>query len=122
MTYSDFLTGQKPKLTENQIGVIEYLDKEFVKHDGVVRFISYRVPFYKLNKRICYINPKKTGHIELCFMNGRPLSKEFSIIQLHDRKWVGGIMVDCDVDINIKQIQEVFSWAIHLDKAGINPF
>ena len=59
MTYSDFLTGDRPKLTENQVGVIEYLDRQFLSHEGVTRMISYRVPFYKLNKRICYINPKK---------------------------------------------------------------
>jgi len=122
MTYSDFLTGDRPKLTEHQIGVIEYLDKEFLKHQGVERTISYRVPFYKQNKRICYINPQKTGQIELCFMNGRPLSKEFSTVMRKKRKWIGGIMIDCDKDLDIKHLIEVFEYALDLDKEGINPF
>lgn len=118
MTYSDFIS--RKGLTENQIGVIEYLDKQFLKDEKVQRTISYKVPFYVGQKRLCYINPKKTGQIELCFMNGKPLSKVFHDIKLNNRKWIAGLMIDCDEDIDIEYVLEIFNYALDLD--GKNTF
>jgi len=113
MTYSDFISGKG--LTENQIGVIDYLDKQFLMHENVHRTISYKVPFYVGQKRICYINPKKTGQIELCFMNGKPLSQVYHDIQMKDRKWTAGLMIDCDQDIDIEYVLEIFNYALGID-------
>ena len=113
MTYSDFITGKG--LTENQIGVIEYLDKQFLKNEKVQRTISYRVPFYVGQKRLCYINPKKTGEIELCFMNGKPLTQVFHDIKMNDRKMIAGLMIDCDHDIDIEYVLKIFNYALDLD-------
>jgi len=53
--------------------------------------IKYKIPFYSKNKVICYLNPQKSGGVEIVFWNALKMKKGLSVLDMKKRKWFAGI-------------------------------
>ncbi len=107
MTLAEF----HEKLTPEQLELSLYIDKLFLDIAGVSRKIRYRVPFYDYNKWICYLNPQSHNHFELCFLDGKALSKTHPELQIKGRKMVAGLLLDAKSDLDIPLILSIFDTA-----------
>lgn len=94
------------KLSEEQISVFHYLDKE-LQSKGLSRSIRYKVPFYDYHTWLCYLNPLKNGNFELCFLQGIELVKTNPSLDLKKRKMVAGYEVVVDEDLDIALILQI---------------
>jgi len=111
-SYQEFLSRVDPLQAE----VVSYLDQLFLSMPGVNRKIRFRVPFYDYNSWFCYLNPIKTEEIELCFLKGVPMSENFPMLDLKNRKMVSGLTIAVDKDIPQELIVDMLNHAISLNK------
>ena len=110
MTFSEFLESIEPMQAE----AIAYLDSYCRQECGMTRKMRYKVPFYDSSKWICYLNPIKKTHIELCFLNGRPMADHFPSLDMKGRKLVSGLTIDTHSDLPLEAITMIKS-AIRLN-------
>ena len=100
ISYNEFLEN----LTPMQGELIAYLDKRFIEIEGVARKMRYKVPFYDHNTWICYLNPIKKTHVELCFLYAKTIVEHYPVLDMRGRKMVAGLMLDPEEDIPAKLI------------------
>lgn len=98
-------------INEQQSGLIEYLDKQFLAQEGITRKIRFRIPFYDFDKWICYLNPVKQDQVELCFLDGVAMKEMFPSLDARGRKKVSGLMMNVSNDIPIDVIIEMITAA-----------
>lgn len=56
-----------------QQAILIYLYELFLQSEGVRPRMAYGIPFFYGKKWICYVNPLKSGGVELVFTRGREL-------------------------------------------------
>ncbi|MEM6343807.1 MAG: DUF1801 domain-containing protein [Bacteroidota bacterium] len=112
MSVRDFIESQEKERRD----LMRYLHHLFSEEMGLVSKIRYRVPFYYNRSWICYLNPIKTGGIELVFLRGNELSNVQGILDHRGRKQVSGIMLEKLADIPQEAIREIMHEAIILDE------
>ena len=78
--------------------------------------ISYGIPFYYGKRWVCYLNPLKTGGVELAFTRGNELKNESGILNNKGRKLVYGIELESIEKIPHEALDEVLGEAIRLDQ------
>jgi len=103
------------RLSENQLTIYEFLHSSFMDFPGVSTKIRYKIPFYDYHSWLAYINPVKSGGLELCFVRGKELSSHGTMLHSRDRKQIAGLIID---DLNkapIDDIMDAFAEAIVLD-------
>lgn len=110
--YAEFLT----KLSEEQVGVLEYIDELLRTEFHLSRAIKYKVPFYEkvAKKPILYLNPLKNGNLEMCFWSGENLVNEFPRLEMRGRKMICGHELNVNEDLDLEFIKEVVHLAIEL--------
>lgn len=111
-TISDFILRQEGSLRV----MIGYLDDRLANHHGLRSTISYGIPMYSLKSWVCYINPKKSGGIELCFTRGVDLSNEQGLLHLRGRKMVAGAYFHHISEIPEQSLDEIVQEAILVDE------
>jgi hypothetical protein len=87
------------------------------KHTGIHTFISYGIPFYKLNRRLCYLNPMKNGDVDFVFLEGAKFINFGHLLNKDKRKQVGGYMVSDLEDIDMTHLEYLMVEAIELDQS-----
>ncbi len=95
MTYTEFLEKLEPLQAE----LINALDIEFIEYLGMTRKMRYKIPFYDYGRWICYLNPIKNAHVDLCFLDGRSLANIFPILDMKNRKKVSSMRLSIKEDI-----------------------
>lgn len=84
---------------------------------GITEKIRYTLPFFDRHAWICYMNPLKTGGIEVCFMKGRDLVGISPLLDQKDRKLVAGITITSTEDLeSFEAFHVVLTEAIRLDE------
>ena len=109
MTYIEFLE----KIDPLQAELISALNRAFTEDLGMTRKIRYKIPFYDYGSWICYLNPIKKSHVDLCFMDGKALAKTFPILDMKQRKMVSSIRLDTRQDIPA-EVSIIVKEAIHM--------
>lgn len=99
-----------------QAELITYVDKRFLEMDGVGRKMRYKIPFYDHGTWICYLNPVRQSHVELCFLKGQPLVNAYPVLDMRGRKMVAGLMLDPEADIPIDMAIDILNMAISLNR------
>ncbi len=112
LTVQDFIYD----LEGEQRAVFEYLDELISGFPEMESKIRYRVPFYFRKSWICYLNPKKKGGMELCFLRANELADAGGILNFKDRTQVAGIEISSLKDIPEEGLREILMEAILLDE------
>jgi len=103
-------------LDESQINIIDTLHLQFSSLPEIKFKIRYRVPFYAYQSWISYINPKKSGAVELCFIHGQKLSFNNSLIHARGRKQIAGVLINSPEEASTEAIIQCFIEAVMLDE------
>ena len=107
----DFIMNYEGK----QRDLLNFLYELLMDQPGMSCKIAYRVPFFKLKQRICYLNPRKDGSVEIAFPRGHQLSNEQGILETSGRKYIKGIVIAGMDEIPLDKLHEVIQEAILLD-------
>ncbi len=91
-------------LDEERREVVIYLHHLFTEKLSLKPKMRYGLPFYDDEKWLCYINPKRTGGVELVFLDGQKLEDPSGILDPAGRKMVAGIMIHSLEDIPEQEI------------------
>jgi hypothetical protein len=78
--------------------------------------LKYGIPFYNLHSWMCYINPLKTGGVELCFLHGQKLPDTHHLLETKGRKMVSGITITTIQQLYREDLLELILSAIILDE------
>lgn len=78
--------------------------------------IRYKIPFYYGRSWICYLNPLKSGKVDLVFIRGNELSDDQNILEHKDRKQVRGVEFTNLQEVKSSLILDVIQEAILLDE------
>ena len=81
------------RVDEGRRDIVIYLHHLFTDKLGLKPKLRYRLPFYDHKKWVCYVNPKKSGGVELVFLDGQSLHDPAGILDGTGRKRVSGIMI-----------------------------
>ena len=108
----DFIFRQK----ENQKEILLYFHDLFVTELKLNSKIRYKIPFYDGLSRICYMNPKRSGVVELAFIRGRELSNEHDLLDTKERREIAGIEIESLSKLPFETIHKIIMEAIALDR------
>ena len=101
--------------------LLQFLHDMLMDQPGMHCKISYKVPFYSLKQRICYLNARKDGSVEIAFPRGHQLSNEQEILSSSGRKFILGLRVSSIPEIPHEALHEVIQEAILLDDIPYTP-
>ena len=95
--------------------ILEILNAAIMKFPGVISKIRYKIPFYYKKSWICYLNPQKSGGVELAFTRGNELADEQGILERKGRKQVKSITYQSIKDIDEASLNIILQEAMLLD-------
>jgi hypothetical protein len=101
---------------DNQRSVMQYFHELFTDELNLQAKIRFKIPFYYGRSWICYLNPLKSGKVELVFIRGNELSDDQNILDHKDRKQVRGVEFGNLHEIQNSLIMEVIQEALFLDE------
>ncbi len=101
--------------------LLQYLHELLMDQPGMQCKISYKVPFYSLRQRICYLIARKDGSVEIAFPRGHQLSNDQGILETSGRKYIIGLRVSGIKEIPHEALHEVIQEAILLDEIPYTP-
>jgi hypothetical protein len=104
------------RLDDNQSQIFEQLHTQFMAFPEVSCKLRYKIPFYYYISWVCYINPVKNSGIELCFLKGKQLSQNGSLLDDRGRKMVAGVYIHTIEKLNDERIIDCFSEDLILDE------
>lgn len=87
-TVSDFIESCE---NADQRAVLEHLHELFLSVPGLRPVLKYKIPFYECRSWVCYLNPEKTGGVELAFTRANELSNEQGLLDFRERKQVEAV-------------------------------
>lgn len=96
--------------------IASYLHDVFTQKYGMTCKLRYHIPFYDINKWVCYINPQKKTGVELCFLHGRWMSDECGLLEARGRTQIKGVIYHNLSEINEEPLMSTIDEAIILDK------
>lgn len=98
------------------LAILSFLHEMMVEKSGLTPKLKYGIPFYYRKSWICYLNPLKSGAIELAFPRGNELSNIQGMLIKKGRKQVSGIELHSIDNMPVELILEVINEAILLDE------
>jgi hypothetical protein len=104
-----------------QHDLLNFLYELLMDQPGMSCKISYKVPFFILRQRICYLNPKRDGSVEIAFPRGHQLSNDQGILETYNRKYIKGVVIQGMDKIPIEKLHGVIQEAILLDEIPYIP-
>lgn len=96
--------------------VLLYLHELLTSELNLTDKIRYRIPFYDGRSWICYLNPTKTGKVELSFVRGKELSNAQGLLESKGRKQVSSVTFTSVREIPLEVLYEILQEAILLDE------
>ena len=91
VTVHDYLAGLKSPAQQELTEAAHHLIESLIPR--VQADIKWKIPFYTYLKPLCYLNPRKQGGLELCFMQGQMLSDAHGLLRADGRKMIKGIYI-----------------------------
>lgn len=92
-----------------------YFHNLLVSKYQLIPSIKYAIPFYSKNRWICYLNPLKSGGIELAFTRAREFPTSFPILEARGRKQIQGLVLKPNDTIPLEIIEKIVEAALALD-------
>lgn len=100
---------------ENQRQLMMYLHQIIINYPNITAKISYKIPFYRYKRQLCYLNPVKFDAVELAFVYGNELSNEQGLLKFNNRKQIAGITFQNIDSVPLQLLDEILQEAILLD-------
>jgi len=91
------------------------LNNFIIDYPNITTAIKYGIPFYEINKAICYINGLKPRGVEVVFWAARLMKRGQPFIDFKDRKRMAGITFNSPEEINYEVLDLLINEAIELD-------
>lgn len=107
-----FIIGQVSPERE----IMQYLHEIFVT-TGLQPRLRYGIPMYYAKRWVCYLNPLKTGGIELAFTRAHAFADPTGLLQARGRKMVKGMILNNLAAIDEKAIRAILAAALALDRS-----
>jgi hypothetical protein len=101
--------------------LLHFFHDLLMEQPGMQCKISYKVPFYSLRQRICYLVARKDGSVEIAFPRGHQLSNEQGILEPSGRKYITGLRIKSIAEVPHEALHEVIQEAILLDEIPYTP-
>ncbi len=101
----------------NQREVMMFLHHWFSEELGLTEKIRYNIPFYYGKSWICYLNPTKSGTVDLAFVRGNELSNSQGLLESKGRKQVYSVELNSLEEVPVKILEEIIQEAILLDES-----
>jgi hypothetical protein len=83
---------------------------------GVTLKWRYKLPFFYRHSWICYLNPLKSGGVELCFTKGYLLSNFNGLLSANGRSMISGVEYANIEEIDRESLMDTFHEALILDQ------
>ncbi len=74
------------------------------------------MPFYSVNKVICYTNPLKPNGVEIVFWNAKKMPNSLPFLDFKKRKMMGGITLKEISVENLELLDSIVREAIEIDE------
>lgn len=88
-----------------------FLDDWLRTQHGLTTKIRYGIPFYDYKVWLCYLNPIKSGGVNLVFLQGVALNYHHPRFEQRGRKMVKGFDFTSIEDVPMEILEEVMSIA-----------
>lgn len=98
-----------------QKDIMWYLHHLILSHPGTTTKIRYRIPFYYRKTWVCYLNPKKNGQVDFCFIYGVEMADPYRLLVAGDRKQVRSVTFTVIEEIVEYQLLELLQEAFLID-------
>ena len=108
MNVAEYISNLEPKTQEI---VLALRDAILSAHPQIIESISYKVPFYKMNGMLFFINPRKS-YVELGLCNGAELEDEFGLFHATDRKLIRHLHIYKAGDAFSRSTQSIIQQAV----------
>ena len=105
------------RLEERERDIMIFLHDLFTDRYQLDPKIKYGIPFYFGNKWVCYLNPLKTGGVDLTFLRGVKMQGFDDVLEQRGRKMVKSLPIFDLESLDIKLIEELLSMALEIDKS-----
>lgn len=112
MTVSEFIAAQPAPA---QSLLTEIRNQILAVHPAITEKIRYGVPFFDYHRMMCYLSPKKTGAVEICFAEGLQFPDHHGVMALRNRKHIPGYMVDSFAELRADVLRDLVLEAIRFD-------
>lgn len=107
----DYISERPPKEQD----IFLYLHNILMHCPGMTCKLKYKIPFYYRKSWICYLNPLKSGGVELAFTRANELADEQGALDFKSRKQVAGIEYCSVKELNDGVLTTLLNEAILLD-------
>ncbi len=111
-TVTDYIV----EFTGKQKQTFEFLHKFILSFPGIHDKIRYNIPFYYRKTWICYLNPLKSGGVELAFTRANELTDVNHLLEFNGRKQVAGIAYHDPSEIDENFLRLIINEALILDE------
>lgn len=108
MNVAECISNLDPKTQEI---VLALRDAILRAHPQITESLSYKIPFYKMNGMLFFINPRK-HYVELGLCNGAQLVDEFGLFHATDRKYIRHLHIYKPKDAFSRSTQTIIQKAI----------
>jgi hypothetical protein len=108
MNVAEYISELDPKTQEI---VLALRDAILGAYPQIVESIRYKIPFYKMNGMLFFINPRK-NYVELGLCNGAQLVDEFGLFHATDRKLIRHLHIRNAADAFSTTTQSIIQQAI----------
>lgn len=106
-------------LPQRQRRIMEAIYEQLMLQPGVTCKMRFKIPFFYRNSWICYMNPQRSGGVELVFLKGRQLADPSGILDDKGRKMVSGVVLENAGNIWSDAMLELLQEALILDELDI---
>ena len=110
-TVENFILG----LDGQQKAIVSFFHQLLTEEYDLQDKIRFKIPFYYRKSWVCYLNPLKSGGVELAFTRANELSNDQGLLDFKDRKQIAGIEIQHISEIPSPQIKEILYESILLD-------
>jgi len=107
----DYLSKLPPQQSDLAYAVVHWL----VESEELNPRLRYGIPFFYRKSWVCYINPQKSGELELAFLRAVEFRHLPEILDFKGRKMVAGILLDKPADLKNPELEIALQEALWLD-------
>ena len=102
-------------LPEHQREILWKLHELILSFPEIRSRVKYKIPFYEVNKSVCYLNPVGKAGVELVFTRGFEIKDKAKVLKANGRTRVIGILFEQVSAIDERVLQDLIQKAIELE-------
>ncbi|TVR88694.1 MAG: hypothetical protein EA411_04245 [Saprospirales bacterium] len=107
----DYLSNLPPQQSDLAYAVVNCL----VESGELNPRLRYGIPFFYRKSWVCYINPQKSGELELAFLRAVEFRHLPDALDFKGRKMVAGILLSKPADLKIPELEIALQEALWID-------